>query len=62
MRRSKDHLVAVIDAIALPDHLIGSPLGARDGHVYEKYFAEVERQKGVYEKAEWIEEMKAIAK
>lgn len=54
--------MAVIDAIALPDHLIGSPLGARDGHVYEKYFAEVERQKGVYEKAEWIEEMKAIAK
>lgn len=41
IKRSKDHLVTVIDAIALPDHFIGSPLGNAAGNVYEKYFAEV---------------------
>ena len=48
IKRSKDHMVAIIDAIALPDYLIGSPLGGKNGNVYEEYFAEVEKQKGVY--------------
>ena len=34
----KDHLVAIIDALAFPDELINSPLGLSDGDVYKNYF------------------------
>ena len=62
IKRSKDHLVAVIDAITLPYYMIGSPLGLSGGKAYERYFAEVEKQAGVYSKAPWIGEMRQIIK
>jgi acyl-CoA oxidase len=46
--------VRIIDAIALPDKLIGSPLGAQDGQVYRHFMQAVEGAKGCYEKASWV--------
>ena len=55
--------VKIIDAIALPDHIIGSALGCSDGKVYERFTKEVESAKGVYDKPSWgylIKEMKTL--
>lgn len=34
--------VPLVDAFALSDHIINSPLGKYDGSVYESYFAQVQ--------------------
>ena len=34
--------VPLVDAFALSDHIINSPLGKWDGSVYESYFAQVQ--------------------
>jgi hypothetical protein len=36
-----DRAVPVIDAFALSDHIVNSPLGRYDGAIYEAYFAQV---------------------
>ena len=46
--------VRIIDAIALPDRLIGSPLGMRDGQVYRHFMEAVEGAKECYDKAAWV--------
>lgn len=35
--------VPVVDAFALSDHIINSPLGRYDGQIYEAYFDQVRR-------------------
>ena len=55
--------VSIIDAIAIPDHILGSALGCSDGRVYERFTKEVESAKGVYDKASWghlVKEMKTL--
>lgn len=37
----RQYAVPLIDAFALSDHIINSPLGKWDGSVYESYFAQV---------------------
>lgn len=37
----------LIDAWDIPDHFVRSPLGARDGNIYERYFAAVNAAPGV---------------
>ena len=54
----KDHLVAIIDALAFPDELINSPLGLSDGEVYKNYFSRVESLNDCYQKAEWLNRFK----
>ena len=46
--------VRIIDAIALPDKVIGSPLGMADGQVYRHFMQAVEGAKGCYDKASWV--------
>ncbi|OMJ95358.1 hypothetical protein SteCoe_1265 [Stentor coeruleus] len=46
--------IKILDAIALPDHIISSVLGCSDGRVYERYMYEVERAPGCYGKPSWI--------
>jgi len=46
--------VRIIDAIALPDKLVGSPLGMQDGQVYRHFMQAVEGAKECYEKASWV--------
>ena len=55
--------VKIIDIIAVPDHILGSPLGASDGRVYERYTKEVECAPRVYDKPSYealIKEMKTL--
>ena len=55
--------VKIIDIIAVPDHILGSPLGASDGRVYERYTKEVESAPKVYDKPSYenlIKEMKTL--
>lgn len=35
----KDQAIGFLDAVAPPDEIIGSPLGAADGDIYKKYLA-----------------------
>ena len=42
--------VRIIDAIALPNRLIGSPFGMRDGQVYRHFMEAVEGAKECYDK------------
>lgn len=46
--------VRIIDAIAVPDRVMGSPLGMKDGQVYRHFMEAVEEAKECYSKAPWI--------
>ncbi|CAG9314345.1 unnamed protein product [Blepharisma stoltei] len=46
--------IKVIDAIAPPDSIHGSVLGAADGQVYAKLIEQVEKADGVYDKPHWL--------
>ena len=59
IKQLKDHLIAIIDAVALPDELINSPLGLSDGRVYKNYFSRVESLDDCYKQAEWIGRFKS---
>ena len=52
--------VRIIDAIALPDKLLGSALGWRDGQVYRHFTEAVEGAKDVYAQASWVHLLKRM--
>lgn len=52
--------VKVVDAIALPDKLLGSVLGRSDGQVYRHFTEAVEGAKGVYSQASWVPLLKKM--
>jgi len=37
----RPNAISIMDAFAIPDHLLNSPLGAYDGDIYNKYFKAV---------------------
>lgn len=39
----RPNAVSIVDAFAIPDVLLGSPLGAYDGNVYEKLYEEAKK-------------------
>ena len=41
--------ISIIDAIAVPDHILNSFLGSSNGKVYENYLSLVENCSGCYE-------------
>ena len=49
-----DVSVQIIDAIAVPDELLGSTLGNQDGQVYRAIIDAVEWEETCYKPAEWI--------
>jgi len=49
----KDEAVGIIDAIAPPDNVLGSPLGSYDGNLYNKFLNMVMTAPGCYEKVSW---------
>ena len=53
----KDEIVGIIDAIAPPDHVLGSPIGASDGNIYNKFLNMVMTAPGCYEKVTWWKEI-----
>ncbi|ORX62201.1 acyl-CoA oxidase [Hesseltinella vesiculosa] len=42
-KRVRDQAIPLVDAFNLTDYMVNSPLGVRDGNVYEKYFNQVQR-------------------
>ncbi|KAI8329509.1 acyl-CoA dehydrogenase/oxidase C-terminal [Chlamydoabsidia padenii] len=40
----RDQAIPLVDSFNLSDYVINSPLGAKDGNVYVKYFGQVQRQ------------------
>ena len=48
-----ESLVRLVDAIAVPDRLIGSPFACSSGEMYKKYTNLVESAEDCYEKPKW---------
>lgn len=46
--------VRIVDAIEVPDQLLGSVLGRHDGQVYKHLTDAIEAAPGVYEKPAWV--------
>lgn len=55
----KDDAVALVDAIAPSDFVLGSPIGRADGELYKNLWAAVLQQSGVLERAAWWPEFTA---
>ena len=53
----KEEVVGIIDAIAPPDHVHGSPLGCYDGNIYNKFLNIVMTAPRCYEKVSWWREI-----
>uniref|UniRef100_A0A182SS26 Acyl-CoA oxidase C-terminal domain-containing protein n=1 Tax=Anopheles maculatus TaxID=74869 RepID=A0A182SS26_9DIPT len=53
----KQDAVAMIDALAPPDFILNSPLGAADGNVYERMEAEIMAGQDVTGRASWWHEI-----
>lgn len=49
----KGEVVGIVDAIAAPDNVHGSPLGSYDGNIYNRFLNMVRSAPGCYEKVSW---------
>lgn len=49
-RELKDEAIGIIDAIATPDEMLNSPIGAYDGDVYNRFIGAVWTAPGAFEK------------
>ncbi|XP_029419280.1 peroxisomal acyl-coenzyme A oxidase 3 isoform X2 [Nannospalax galili] len=49
----KDDAVALVDVIAPPDFILGSPIGRADGELYKNLWNAILQQRGVLERAAW---------
>ena len=47
----RQNAAGLVDAWDIPDHFVRSPLGARDGNVYARYFAAVTAAPGAIGRA-----------
>ena len=54
--------VRIIDAISLPDALIGSPFASSEGNMYKEYTDMVEKAEGCYEGPGWVQLIKEVRK
>lgn len=51
----KDEFITILDVISPPDEVIGAPLGASSGFVFENYLNSVYNFKGCFERVNWWE-------
>lgn len=49
----KNETVGIIDAIACPDRILGSPIGAFDGNIYMRFLQSIYAAPGCFEKADY---------
>ena len=49
---------AIIDAIAIPDELLGAPIGYSDGNMYKRFLTLVKSAPGCQSRPEWWEDLK----
>lgn len=55
----KDDAVALVDVIAPPDFILGSPIGRADGELYKNLWTAILQQEGILERATWWSEFPA---
>jgi len=53
----KVEAIGYYDIIAPPDYIIGSPFGASDGDIYNKYLSAVRSAKDCYSRVSWWSEI-----
>ena len=53
----KGEVIGVIDAIAPPDYVLNSPIGASDGDIYNRFINAVWSAPGAFEKAPYWKEI-----
>jgi acyl-CoA oxidase len=49
----KNEVIGITDALAPPDEVLASPMGAYDGDVYNKYLALIYQGKSPFERVSW---------
>jgi len=54
----KDEVIGLIDAVAIPDALLNSPIGAYDGDVYNRFINAVWTAPGAFERASYWREIR----
>ena len=52
--------IGVVDALAAPDELLGSVIGASDGQAYQRMIDAVEKEPGCYKIPNWIPELRKV--
>lgn len=57
VKELKNEAVGIIDAIAPPEEIIGSPLAAANGDIYNKFLNTVMTAPGCFEKVKWWREI-----
>jgi len=53
----KEEAVGLIDVVAPPDFALGSPFGASDGDIYNRYLNQVRAAKDCYARVKWWNEI-----
>ncbi|EAS04704.1 peroxisomal acyl-CoA oxidase (macronuclear) [Tetrahymena thermophila SB210] len=53
----KDEAIGFLDVVCPPDHILGSPFGAKDGDIYNKYLTYVRGAKNSYSRVDWWNEI-----
>jgi acyl-CoA oxidase len=53
----KREVIGIVDAIAPPDHVLNSPIGAADGDIYNRFINTVWTAPGAFEKAPYWKEI-----
>ncbi|EGR32700.1 hypothetical protein IMG5_073500 [Ichthyophthirius multifiliis] len=53
----KPEAVGLIDVLAPPDHILGSPFGAYDGDIYNKYLGHIKGNKNTFQRVNWWKEI-----
>lgn len=56
-RLLKDEAVGLFDVVAPPDFAVGSPFGASDGDIYNRYLNLVRGSKDCYGRVKWWNEI-----
>lgn len=50
LKELKDQLIGLIDAIAVPDHVLNSAIGASDGDIYERFISAMKNAPGALDR------------
>jgi hypothetical protein len=53
----KDDFIGIIDVIAPPDEVLGSPFGSYDGDIYNKYITRIMSAKDCFRRVDWWKEI-----
>lgn len=49
----KEEAIGIIDALGLPDEILGSVFGSSDGDIYKRYMQKIQATKGAFERVPW---------